>query len=136
MFSVVIISYSIIFITVEIQNSLRKGELQHKRAASREKEKRLAKTIRLVIGLLCFWLSFVLLFALEPNKNYGIAYITGVTASLANSAISAVIYFYCNSFRQALKNIVKGGILKRKTYSERKRQSFVTKLNSENDCPA
>ena len=123
-FSVVIISYSIIFITVKRQNSLRKRDLQdYRQAASREKEKRLAKTIGLVIGLFTlFWLPFVLLIALEPSKNYGIAYITGVTASLANSAINPVIYFYRNSsFRQALKNIVKGGFLKRKTYPERKR---------------
>lgn len=123
-FSVVIISYSIIFITVKRQNSLRKRDLQdYRQAASREKEKRLAKTIGLVIGLFTlFWLPFVLLIALEPSKNYGIAYITGVTASLANSAINPVIYFYRNSsFRQALKNIVKGSFLKRKTYPERKR---------------
>ena len=39
----------------------------------------------------------------DYNKNYGKAFISGVTASLANSAINPIIYFYRNGFRQALK---------------------------------
>ncbi|XP_078381424.1 5-hydroxytryptamine receptor 7-like [Oculina patagonica] len=129
-FSIVIISYSVIFVTVKRHNSLKKSELQDYQAVSREKEKRLAKTIALVIGFFTlFWLPFVLLIAIKPNKNYGIAYISGVTASLANSAINPMIYFYRNNaFRQALKNILKGCFIKKQIYPDMKRQSFDTKL--------
>ena len=57
MFYVVLISYSVIFITINRQNSVRERELQDYETASREKEKRLAKTIALVIGFFTFFMA-------------------------------------------------------------------------------
>ena len=108
LYTVVIISYSAIFMTVKNQNSLRQRELQHHQAANREKDKRLAKTIALVIGFFTmFWVPFGCHIAKNPNKNYGVDYIACVTASFANSAINPIIYFYRNKgFREALKRIL------------------------------
>jgi len=93
-YTVVIISYSAIFMAVKNQNSLRQRELQHHQVANREKDKRLAKTIELVIGFCTiFWVSFGYHIAKNPNKNYGVDYIACVTASFANSAINPIIYF-------------------------------------------
>lgn len=109
MYFVVIISYSAIFITVQKQNSLRQRELQNCQAVNREKDKRLAKTIALVIGFFTiFWAPFGYHIAKSPDKNYGVSYIAPVTASFANSAINPIIYFYRNKcFRDALRKILK-----------------------------
>lgn len=109
MYSVVIICYSAIFITVQRQNSLRQRELQNHQAVNREKDKRLAKTIALVIGFFTiFWMPFGYHIAKSPQKNYGVSYIAPVTASFANSAINPIIYFYRNKcFRDALRRILK-----------------------------
>lgn len=109
MFAIIIVSYSVIFITVKRQSFPRKRELQDYQAACREREKRLAKTIALVIGFFTiFWLPFGLFIAIKPKMNYGETYIAAVTASFANSAINPIIYFYRNKgFRQALKRILK-----------------------------
>lgn len=109
LYSVVIICYSAIFITVQKQNSLRQRELQNHQAANREKDKRLAKTIALVIGFFTvFWAPFGYHIAKSPQKNYGVSYIAPVTASFANSAINPIIYFYRNKcFREALRRILK-----------------------------
>lgn len=108
MYSVVIICYSAIFITVQKQNSLRQRELQNHQAVNREKDKRLAKTIALVIGFFTiFWLPFGYHIATSPQNNYGVSYIAPVTASFANSAINPIIYFYRNKgFRDALIRII------------------------------
>ena len=108
LYTIVLISYSAIFMTVKNQNSLRQRELQHHQAANREKDKRLAKTIALVIGFFTmFWVPFGCHIAKNPNKNYGVDYIACVTASFANSAINPIIYFYRNKgFREALKTIL------------------------------
>lgn len=109
MYSVVVICYSAIFITVQKQNSLRQRELQNHQAVNKEKDKRLAKTIALVIGFFTvFWLPFGYHIATSPQKNYGVSYIAPVTASFANSAINPIIYFYRNKcFRDALRRILK-----------------------------
>ena len=108
LYTVVIISYSAIFMTVKNQNSLRQREVQHHQAANREKDKRLAKTIALVIGFFTiFWVPFGYHIAKNLNNNYGVDYIACVTASFANSAINPIIYFYRNKgFREALKRIL------------------------------
>lgn len=109
MYSIVVICYSAIFITVQKQNSLRQRELQNHQAVNKEKDKRLAKTIALVIGFFTvFWLPFGYHIATSPQKNYGVSYIAPVTASFANSAINPIIYFYRNKcFRDALRRILK-----------------------------
>lgn len=109
MYSVVVICYSAIFITVQKQNSLRQRELQNHQAVNKEKDKRLAKTIALVIGFFTvFWLPFGYHIATSPQKNYGVSYIAPVTASFTNSAINPIIYFYRNKcFRDALRTILK-----------------------------
>ena len=108
MYSVVIICYSAIFIAVQNQNSLRQRELQNHQAVNKEKDKRLAKTIALVIGFFTvFWMPFGYHIATSPQKNYGVSYIAPVTASFANSAINPLIYFYRNKgFRASLRRIL------------------------------
>ena len=108
LYSVVIICYSAIFISVQKQNSLRQRDLQNHQATNREKEKRLAKAIALVIGCFTiFWVPFGYHIARSPNKNYGVGYVACVTASFANSAINPIIYFYRNKgFREALRKIL------------------------------
>ena len=108
MYSIVIVCYSAIFITVQRQNSLRQRELQNHQAVNREKDKRLAKTIALVIGFFTiFWMPFGYHIATNPYKNYGVRYIAPVTATFTNSAINPIIYFYRNKgFRDALKRIL------------------------------
>jgi len=108
MYSVVIICYSAIFISVQKQNSVRQRELQNHQSVNNEKDKRLAKTIALVIGFFTvFWMPFGYHIAKSPQKNYGLSYIASVTASFANSAINPLIYFYRNKcFRDALRRIL------------------------------
>lgn len=108
LYSVVIICYSAIFIVVQKQNSVRQRELQNHQAVNKEKDKRLAKTIALVIGFFTvFWMPFGYHIATSPQKNYGVSYIAPVTASFANSAINPLIYFYRNKcFRDALRRIL------------------------------
>lgn len=108
LYSVVIVCYSAIFMAVKNQNSLRQRELQSNQATNREKDKRLAQTIALVIGFFTiFWVPFGCHIAKSPNKNYGVDYIASVTASFANSAINPIIYFYRNKgFREALRKIL------------------------------
>ena len=108
LYSVVIFCYSAIFIAVQKQNSLRQRELQNHQAVNKEKDKRLAKTIALVIGFFTvFWMPFGYHIATSPEKNYGVSYIAPVTASFANSAINPLIYFYRNKcFRDALRGIL------------------------------
>lgn len=108
LYSVVIICYTAIFIAVQKQNSLRQRELQNHQAVNKEKDKRLAKTIALVIGFFTvFWMPFGYHIATSAGKNYGVSYIAPVTASFANSAINPLIYFYRNKcFRDALRGIL------------------------------
>ena len=81
--------------TVKNQNSLRQRELQYHQVANREKNKRLPKTIALVIGFFTIaWAPFGCHIAKNPNKNYGVDYIACVTASFTNSAINPIICFY------------------------------------------
>ena len=107
LYSVVIVCYSVIFITVRKQNTLRQRELQDHQAAGGEKEKKLALTIALVIGFFTIcWASFGFHIAINPQKNYGVSYIAPITASFANSAINPIIYFYRNKgYRDALRKI-------------------------------
>ena len=108
LYTVVIICYLAIFITVKKQNSLRRRELQNHQAVNREKDKQLAKTIALVLGFFAlFWVPLTYHVATKPNKNFGVDYIACVTASFANSAINPIIYFYRNrGFREALNRIL------------------------------
>ncbi|XP_022805183.1 adenosine receptor A2a-like [Stylophora pistillata] len=109
LYSVVIVCYSVIFITVRKRNVLRQRELQdHQAASGGEKDKKLAITIALVIGFFTIcWASFGFHVATNPQKNYGVSYIATVTASFANSAINPIIYFYRNrGYRDALRKIL------------------------------
>ena len=71
LYSVVIICYSAIALAVQKQNSLRQRELQNHQAVNKEKDKRLAKTIALVIGFFTlFWMPLIgYHIATSPEKN-------------------------------------------------------------------
>lgn len=108
LYVVIILSYAYVFQTVKKQ-SYQRRQLSHATDASKEAEKKLAKTVAFVIGLftLC-WSPFAVRMVFKPSVNYGSEYIWTVTASLANSVVNPILYFYrSHTFRNALKNIFK-----------------------------
>lgn len=108
LYFIIIISYVFLFKAVRKQ-SQQQRELRQILDVSHEAEKKLAKTVACVIGLftLC-WLPFAVRLMLKPSINYGSEYIWAVTASLANSIVNPILYFYKNTtFRNALKGLLK-----------------------------
>ena len=110
-YAIILTCYFLIFIKVRKQSKMR-VQLQNGSQgginASLEVEKKLAKTVGLVIGIFTlFWAPFLYHLASSPDVNYGAAYIWPVTTSLTNSSCNPLIYFNKGStFRQPLKNML------------------------------
>ena len=112
--SIIITSYMLLFLRIKRQSKVR-AELQNNsicvNARSHEREKRLAKTVAVVI--LCFvlcWTPITFALTLWPEQtmeNYLYAWASMI--GLANSAINPIIYFYGNKdFRNAAKTTCRG----------------------------
>ena len=105
----ILICYSTIFITVWKQAN-RRQRLQSRTESSHKHdgEKRLAKTLGLVIGV--FTVAWVPMFYLRmsaPGKNYGTAYNWARTVAMSSSAVNPVIYCFRNElYRRAFMNIL------------------------------
>ena len=105
----ILICYSVIFVTVWRQ-AVKRRRLQSIRTQSRshEGEKRLAKTLAVVIGVFTIaWMPLFYLRMRAPDKNYGIAYNWARTVAMSSSAINPVIYCFRNvQYRSAFRNII------------------------------
>lgn len=110
LFVIILTSYTFLFRAVRKQSYARK-QLRNTTSVSHESEKRLARTVALVIGLFTiFWSPIIVRMAFKPDKNYGSEYVWTVIASLANSAVNPFVYFYrSKTFRNAVKNICHRG---------------------------
>lgn len=110
LFVIILVSYTFLFRAVRKQSYARK-HLRNTTSVSHESEKRLARTVALVIGLFTiFWSPIIVRMAFKPDKNYGSDYVWTVIASLANSAVNPFVYFYrSKTFRNAVKNIFHRG---------------------------
>lgn len=113
-YAIISFSYFLIFVHVRRQSKLRlrlQGDNQSCRfSATSEAEKKLAKTVGLVMGVFTlFWAPFLYRMISFPNVNYGAAYIWCITAGMTNSSCNPVIYFYKgDTFRAPLKNMLIG----------------------------
>lgn len=107
MYGIIIVCYSIIFSTARKRSRLR-SELQGHKSTSGENDKRLAKTIALVIGMFTlFWAPFVIYVVVKPQHNFGSVYMWIMSLGFSNSGINPFIYFFRSGmFRQALRDIV------------------------------
>lgn len=108
----ILICYCIIFATVwrqgtkrqSLQSSSRKGT----QSRSHEAEKRLAKTLAVVIGVFTVaWAPMFYLRMRAPDKNYGTAYNWARTVAMSSSAFNPIIYCFRNVlYRGAFRNII------------------------------
>lgn len=107
MYVVIVLCYCLIFQTVRKQSRLR-AELQIHQNASSDSDKRLSKTVALVIGIFTlFWAPFVLYVIVKPEHNFGSVYVWIVTLGLSNSGINHFIYFFRSGvFRKSLRDII------------------------------
>lgn len=110
-YAIILTCYCLIFLQMKKQSKTRlrlQNGNQGAINAALEVEKKLAKTVGLVIGVFTvFWAPFLYELVTSPEVNYGPAYIWSVTASLTNSSCNPLIYFYKGgTFRQPLKNML------------------------------
>ncbi|XP_031572396.1 adenosine receptor A2a-like [Actinia tenebrosa] len=110
LFVIILVSYAFLFRAVRKQSYARQ-QLRNTTSVSHEAEKRLARTVALVIGLFTiFWSPIIVRMAFKPDKNYGSDYVWTVIASLANSAVNPFVYFFrSKTFRISVRNIFQWG---------------------------
>ena len=108
----ILVCYCMIFVTVwrqgnkrrRLQCSMRRGT----QSRSHEAEKRLAKTLAVVIGVFTVaWASMFYLRMSAPDKNYGTAYNWADTIAMSSSTVNPIIYGFRNAlYRGAFRNII------------------------------
>ena len=106
---IIISSYSIIFIRLRKQRKVR-TKLQPRQQADNRTQKRLAKTVGMIIGIFTLsWLPMGYVFITSNQKNYN-QVLTSWTFSIGglNSSVNALIYVYrTQQFRKATLKLLK-----------------------------
>ena len=106
---IIISSYSIIFIRLRKQRKVR-TKLQPRQQADNRTQKRLAKTVGMIIGIFTLsWLPMGFVFITSNQKNYN-QVLTSWAFSIGglNSSVNALIYIYRNQqFRKATLKLLK-----------------------------
>ena len=108
MYGIIVACYSVIFSAARERSRLPSALQSHRHRSVRESDRRLSRTIALVIGMFSVcWAPFVVYVALKPEHNFGSVYMWILSLGFSNSGINPFIYFFRgNVFRQALWNII------------------------------